>query len=155
MSSLLTLELSHTVGCPCSWPLTSSLPPLPSPTRTWCSAWSLSSWSWSGKATSSSSLTRLSCAASWPTSWIKAQVPFEGRNGGGGKHIPRDPGGSRMLDYWLSLSSTHRVHSSGSSEELPAAIGQSLLPSVCCHKSWQWRLADLMLPDLPKGPASS
>lgn len=33
--------------------------------------------------------TRLSCAASWPTSWIKAQVPFEGRMEEG-LHIQRD-----------------------------------------------------------------
>nr|KAF6413945.1 6-phosphofructo-2-kinase/fructose-2,6-biphosphatase 2 [Molossus molossus] len=43
-------------------------------TKIWCSGWSLSSWSWSARAMSSSSPTRLSCAASWPTSWIRAQT---------------------------------------------------------------------------------
>lgn len=63
----------------CAWPPTGR-PHFPhSRTRTWYSAWSLSSWSWSVRATSSSSPTRLSCAACWPTSWIRVQVTFEGR----------------------------------------------------------------------------
>lgn len=42
--------------------------------RTWCSAWSLWSWSWSGRRTCWSSVTRRSCAVCSHTSWIKLQV---------------------------------------------------------------------------------
>ncbi|XP_072705127.1 6-phosphofructo-2-kinase/fructose-2,6-bisphosphatase 1 [Ciconia boyciana] len=49
-------------------------PPSLSRTRTWCSGWSPSSWSWSGRRTSWSSATKPSCAACWLTSWIKARM---------------------------------------------------------------------------------
>ena len=64
-----------------TWPLTSP-PHFPhSHTRTSCSGWSQSSWSWSARAMSSLSPTRLSCAASWPTSWTRVQVPWGGGRG--------------------------------------------------------------------------
>uniref|UniRef100_A0A4W5QUQ0 6-phosphofructo-2-kinase/fructose-2,6-biphosphatase 4a n=1 Tax=Hucho hucho TaxID=62062 RepID=A0A4W5QUQ0_9TELE len=44
------------------------------PMKTWCSVWSRSSWSWRGRRTSWLSVTRLSCAACWHTSWIRPQV---------------------------------------------------------------------------------
>lgn len=45
-----------------------------SPTRTLCSGSSQSSWSWRGKRTCWLFATRPSCAACWPTSWIRVQV---------------------------------------------------------------------------------
>lgn len=40
-------------------------------------------------------------------------------------------GGTRILDHWLSFSSTHiKVHSWGCSVELPAATGQPLQPAA-------------------------
>lgn len=96
----------------------SSLPTSPhSHTRTWCSGWSLSSWSWSARAMSSSSPTRLSCAASWPTFWIRAQVPL--REGLGGDWAR---GGTRIPGNWATPSFTQiGVHSSGTSVGRPAA----------------------------------
>lgn len=71
-----------------AWPPTSP-PHFPcSHTRTWCSGWSQSSWSWSARAMSSSSPTRLSCAASWPTSWTRVQVPWGGGEGAGLGVVP-------------------------------------------------------------------
>lgn len=55
--------------------------PHPSPMRTWCSAWSPSSWSWSGRRTSWSSVTRPSCAACWLISWTRALVRPQGQFG--------------------------------------------------------------------------
>lgn len=84
-----------------------SLPFVPhSHTRTWYSGWNRSSWSWSGRAMCSSSATRLSCDASWPTSWIRVQVTFG--SGAGWRH--RTPGSCGPLhpgplgQAWLEAS---------------------------------------------------
>ena len=50
------------------WPLHSS------PMKTWCSVWSRPSWSWRGRRTFWSSVTRPSCAACSPTFWTRRQV---------------------------------------------------------------------------------
>lgn len=119
-----------------AWPPTSP-PRFPrSRTRTWCSGWSRSSWSWSARATSSSSPTRLSCAASWPTSWTRAQVPWRG--------VGRLDLGWHW-DTWqpdLPPCTETGVHSSVGSAGLPAASGPTPLlvqkPPVergCCWGS--------------------
>jgi len=62
---------------------------LPSPMRTWCSGWSPSSWSWSGRRTCWSSATKPSCAACWLISWIRARVRFLGGHTGGFGDTPK------------------------------------------------------------------
>ena len=120
-----------------AWPPTSP-PRFPrSRTRTWCSGWSQSSWSWSARAMSSSSPTRLSCAASWPTSWTRAQVPWVG--------VGRLDLGWRW-DTWqpdLPPCTQTGVHSSVGSAGLPAASGptpllvqKSPVERACCWGSW-------------------
>lgn len=91
VASLLGTQLC--LGCQLAPGLLAACPlPPHSRTRTWCSGWSLSSWSWSARAMSSSSPTRLSCAASWPTSWIRAQVPLrEGLGGDWTRGWHQDP----------------------------------------------------------------
>lgn len=92
---------------------------------------------------SSLSPTRLSCAASWPTSWIRAQVPFEGRAGGrihgeGAGHGVA-PGSLATGPPPVPLTLEYILQAAVWGSQQPLAI--SLLNLLCWYKSPQWRVA--------------